>query len=102
MRKNLIRAAVALTLSAGVAVGGAAIAAAQDDTHVGPYPSVQEQQAIWIEGGENAGKGAAQLVSSAVLGVPAAFMDYGQTMGNYGLQFGSEASGAMGAAAPVK
>lgn len=104
MRKNLIRIGAAVAVSAGLAVGGAAIATAQDDPDaLGPYPSVSEQQDIWIQGGSDAGKGAAELTSAAVLGIPAAFMDYGEEIGNYGLHFMGEASGIAGAAGmPVK
>lgn len=85
MRKTLTRSIAIAAIAGGIAVGGAVSASAQvDDAHVGPYPTVQEQQEIWIEGGENVGKGSAQLVSAAVLGVPAAFLDYGQSIGNYG------------------
>jgi hypothetical protein len=101
MRKNLIRIGAAVAVSAGLAVGGAAIATAQDDPDgFAPFPSVSEQQDIFIDGGKNAGKGAAQLVSAAYLGVPASFMDFGQEIGVYGLHMMGEGSGIAGS--PVK
>lgn len=75
MRKFLTRTIGVAAVAVGFALGAAGTASAED---IGPYPSVAEQQAIFIDGGANAGKGAAQLVSSSVLGVPAAFMDYGE------------------------
>lgn len=96
MRKNIIRIGAGVAVAAGLAVGGAAIATAQDSP--GPYPSVSEQQAIWIEGGQNAGKGAAQLTSAAVLGIPAAFMDYGEEIVLFSVDQMGDASGMS----PVK
>lgn len=76
MRKNIIRISAAVAVAAGLAVGGAAIATAQDDSVLDIYPSVSEQQAIWNEGGAEVGGGAAKMVSAAWIGIPAQAMDY--------------------------
>lgn len=90
MRKNMIRVIAAVGVAGGLAVGGAAIASAQDD-NIPPYPSVAEQQVIWNEGGAEVGSGAAKLVSAAWIGIPAQAMDFFE---------GGAAS--MGGMAPVK
>lgn len=87
MRKNMIRIGAGVAVAAGLAVGGAAIATAEDD----PYPSVAEQQAIWNQGGAEVGGGLAKLVSAAWVGIPAQALDFFQ-----------EGSASMSGLAPVK
>lgn len=84
MRKLVARTLGVATVSAGLALGAAGTAAAQDNPAYEPYPSVDEQQEIWNEGGANLGKGAAQLVSGAVVGVPAIALDYSHELSNHG------------------
>lgn len=79
MRKFLTRTIAVAAMAIGIAAGSMATASADIDPGLfEPYPSVASQQEIWNQGGAHAGQGAAELVSAAVLGVPAAFMDYGE------------------------
>jgi len=82
MRKNLIRLGAAFGIAAGMAATSSAIASAAE-ADVPPFPSVTEQQEIFIEGGKNLGTGAAQLVSGVYLGVPASVIDAVEEAGNY-------------------
>lgn len=94
MRKNVIRIVAGLAVAGGLAVGGAAIASAQDE-NIPPYPSVAEEQAIWNEGGAEFGSGAAKLVSAAWVGIPAQAMDYFEEGATF---FGGMSGGSL----PVK
>lgn len=89
MRKFLTRTFAIAAMAAGIALGSGATASAAiaDPGTFEPYPSVISQQEIWNQGGAHAGQGAAELTSAAVLGVPAAFLDYGEEIAVAGGSF---------------
>lgn len=86
MRKFLTRALGIAAVAVGFAFAGAGMASA-DTALMPPPPSYQEQQAIFIDGGENAGKGAAQLVSAAFAGPFVGAVQLGEEIGNYGASY---------------
>lgn len=84
MRKFLTRALGIAAVAVGFAFAGAGMASADTAYDPANLPTTfEEQQAIWIAGGENVGKGAAQLSSAAFAGVPIGAMEYVMAGGDY-------------------
>lgn len=96
MRKFLTRTIAVAAMALGIAAASMGTASAQADPGLfPPYPSVASQQEIWNQGGAHFGQGAAELTSAAVLGIPAAFMDYGEEIAVVGHHFATQSGGFM-------
>ncbi|TCP57395.1 hypothetical protein EV191_1011350 [Tamaricihabitans halophyticus] len=88
MRKFASRAVAAIAITAGIIGFGAGTASAEP---VSDNPSIGELKNSWDQGGAMVGGGAAQMVSSAWLGVPLS-----------AIWLGHEAVGATADVAPVQ